>query len=114
MTIQQAISDALAAAAAATAKMIAENPGVWYPCGFATVRIKPARGKLVQALKDANIGTLSFEGGYIVMNPSRNATQWMDAKAAGAHAFQQTLTAWLAANPKDAGTTKITVETQLD
>jgi hypothetical protein len=113
-TVQEAIGEALQDAAAATSLMVFDNPNVWFPCGFASVRIKPARGKLVQALKDMNLGMVSQNGGYLVMNPSGNHTQWMHAKEAGARAFKYTLVLWLLANPKDAGTTKITVETQLD
>lgn len=86
------VNEAFIAAAEAAAKTIAENPGTWYPCGFAWVRIKPARGKLVSFLKDKKIGrTDEYEGGYVIYNPSHNPTQWMDAKADGARAFAQVL-----------------------
>lgn len=76
------------AAELAARKHIQENPGVWYPCGFAWVKIRPARGRFVAMCKDQNVGrTDDFEGGYVIYNPSQNQTQWMDAKEAGAKAF---------------------------
>ena len=86
------LMEALASANAATQELIDANPGVWYPCGFAWVNIKPARGKLVEMLKAKCIGyTDSYYGGYSISNPSHNATQWMDAKIAGAYAFAAVL-----------------------
>lgn len=85
------ISEAIEAANKATNAMVQENPGVWYPCGFSWVRIKPARGKLVQALKELQIGrTDDYLGGYTVSTPNTN-TQWMDAKMAGSKAFVEVL-----------------------
>lgn len=38
-----------------------------YPCGFAWLRIKPARGKLVSYLKEKKIGrTDEYFGGYLI------------------------------------------------
>lgn len=80
------------AAIKAANEKIAENPGEWYPCGFASVKISPARGKFVQMLKDAEIGyTDSFNGGYVVNDPAQLLTQWLDAKYAGAKAFARVL-----------------------
>lgn len=80
------------AAVDATAATLNENPGQWYPCGFAWVRIKPARGPFVNYLKKIEAGrTDDYEGGYVVYNPSGNPTQWMDAKYAGAKAFAAVL-----------------------
>ena len=79
------------AAVDATAKTIAENPDQWYPCGFAWVRIRPARGKFVDFLKKIDAGYTSEEGGYVVYNPSGHHTQWMDAKYDGARAFAEVL-----------------------
>lgn len=82
------------AAQIACHEMITKNPGVWYPCGFSWVKIKPARGRFVSMLKDKGIGrTDEFEGGYVIYNPSCNSTQWMDAKMAGSRAFAQVLQA---------------------
>lgn len=76
----------------ATEQMLKDNPDVWYPCGFAWVRIKPARGPFVAYLKEIGSGITSSDGGYVVYNPSGNSTQWMDAKFAGAKAFAKILT----------------------
>ncbi len=68
------------------------NPGVWYPCGFAWVKIRPARGRFVEMCKQQDIGrTDDYEGGFVIYNPSHNSTQWMDAKAEGARAFVEVL-----------------------
>jgi hypothetical protein len=85
------LQEAQTAAAAAANTMIAANPTVWYPCGFSWVQIKPARGKLIDALKHFEIGHTSEEGGYQVYNPSGNHTQWMDAKMAGSRAYAEVL-----------------------
>lgn len=77
----------------ATEKKLDENPGQWYPCGFAWVRIRPARGALVEFFKEHDVGYTSEEGGYVVYNPSGNTTQWMDAKMAGARDFAEHLRA---------------------
>lgn len=82
------LDEAFAAAEKATAEYITKNPGQWYPCGFAWVRINPARGRFVTACKLRNAGsTDEFFGGYTIYNPSGNNTQWMDAKEIGARAF---------------------------
>ena len=80
------------AAVDAAAKTISDNPNQWYPCGFAWVRIKPARGQFVNFLKKMEVGrTDEYEGGYVIYNPSQNNTQWMDAKYDGAKAFAAVL-----------------------
>lgn len=84
--------EAFSAAEKATDKHIADNPDVWYPCGFAWVTIKPARGPLVKYLKERKIGDKAYEGGWTIYNPSKNLTQWMDAKYEGAKAFAKVLT----------------------
>lgn len=83
--------EAQTAAIEATTKMIRENPTQWYPCGFAWVVIKPARGPFVNYLKSQNIGSRAYGGGWQIWNPSNHSTQWMDAKAAGAQAFASVL-----------------------
>lgn len=86
--IEAIVETAFAKAVQATSEMITANPEVWYPCGFSWVKIKPARGPLVKYLKENNLGkTDSYEGGFVVYNPSKNHTQWMDAKHAGSRAF---------------------------
>lgn len=80
------------AAAKAASQHLISNPGQWYPCGFAWVKIRPARGRFVSMCKDQDIGrTDSFEGGYVIYNPSGNSTQWMEAKEVGCSAFVQVL-----------------------
>ena len=114
----QAEFDAITAAqtaAASTAKaMIDAFPTQWYPCGFAWVRIKPARGRLVEALKEKDIGHTSEEGGYVVHNPSQNSTQWMDAKEAGARAFINELALFLITQPASYTKYKIHLESRID
>ena len=107
-----ACTAAVKAAAIAAAKKIHDNPGVWYPCGFSSVRIKPARGKLVTALKELDLGSVdSYDGGFVVYNPSRNPTQWMDAKVAGSRAFAESLEAFVKAT---GGKTRFIVESRMD
>lgn len=90
-TIEEVVNYALAKASEATDKYLVANPNNWYPCGFASVKIKPARGKLVTYLKANKIGRVSYNGGYQIWNPSGNCTQSMDAKVAGADAFVKVL-----------------------
>jgi hypothetical protein len=81
------IEEALLACRQAIDAHIAANPGIWYPCGFAWVRIKPARGRFVEALKERNLGQVDdYEGGLLV-SPASGSTQWMDAKEIGCKAF---------------------------
>lgn len=85
------IALAFSAATNAAAKMIKDNPDVWYPCGFAWCKIRPARGAFVNYLKEKQIGRLSDGGGWDIWNPSNNSTQWMPAKEEGARAFAKVL-----------------------
>lgn len=99
------IQQAMMAASEATAQYLSEN-SEWYPCGFAWVNIKPARGPVVAKLKDLNLGySDSYLGGYTVYNPSKNSTQSMYAKEAGARAF---------ANIFKAHDVKVSVGTRMD
>lgn len=103
-----AFREAQLAAELATRRHLQENPGQWYPCGFAWVRIRPARGRFVEMCKDQNVGrTDDFEGGFVIYNPSENPTQWMDAKEVGARAFKEALL-------KHFPTMKISVQTRID
>ena len=82
------IHEALSAAKIATDDMVNNNPNQWYPCGFAMIRLRPARGRFVDAMKHLSLGRSDdYEGGYIFANPGKNNTQWMDAKIEGAKAF---------------------------
>jgi hypothetical protein len=82
-----AIDMAMQKAAEATQAYLDAHPDNWYPCGFAWVNIKPARGALVKVLKDRGLARPGTYGGLMVYNPSGNHTQCMDAKEAGARAF---------------------------
>jgi len=88
--VQLIIEAGLEEAARFTAAYI-EQYGEHFPCGFAWVKIKPARGQFVKVLKEMKLGDTSYEGGYSVWNPSKNFTQCMDAKEAGARAFAEHL-----------------------
>lgn len=111
--INDVIDEALDAAAHSTALYILANPDNWYPCGFAEVRIRPARGPLVSALKKRGIGsTALYGGGYVISNPSRNATQSMSAKAVGVRAFIDRMLA--AKATVDLGKVDFVLETQID
>jgi len=86
------VTMALEAAKQAAIDHITANPDAWYPCGFSWVNIKPARGPLIQVMKDRGLGyTDTYYGGYTVYNPSSHHTQWMDAKIAGSKAFVEAL-----------------------
>lgn len=66
-----------------------------YPCGFAWVRIKPARGKFVKFLKDNNVGRLSEYGGYMLWSSDvcSFTGQNMYVKEEGCFAFAEVLRA---------------------
>lgn len=73
-----------------------EHATTWYPCGFAYVNIRPARGKFVKFLKDNNIGYKAYEGGYTISSHDMcsQPSAWcqsMDVKYAGAVAFAAVL-----------------------
>lgn len=91
LNLNAILTEAHSAAVAATAATVNANPDQWYPCGFAWVRIRPARGAFVNFLKEVGAGYTSEEGGYVVYNPSNNVTQRMDAKMVGAEAFAKVL-----------------------
>jgi len=69
----------------------ASAPVSFQGCGFAYVNIKPARGAMVNLLKELEIGEQSSTGGYDVWNPSGNHTQCMVTKERGAQAFANVL-----------------------
>jgi len=65
-----------------------------YPCGFAYLNIKPARGAFVKWLKDNKIGrTDSYQGGYTLSSYDCCAFsgQNMDVKTDGVAAFNKVL-----------------------
>lgn len=112
-TIETAIQEAFSAARIATDKVIEDNPEQWYPCGFAWVRILPASGPLAKYLKENGMADRAYNGGLTVYNPSKNHTQWMDAKEAGAIAFKNSLVTWLLENPQKVEY-KVFVESRMD
>ena len=67
-------------------------------CGFADVRIKPARGKFVSFLKKNDIGYTSYLGGYTI--PCHEGDQSLELKEAYVRAFAKVL--------KDSGITAYT------
>ena len=76
MTMTQSAAKALLARAFMAAdsecrSMIKDNPNEWFPCGFASVVIKPARGPVVAALKDLGIGGKAYGGGVHVLSVTR-------------------------------------------
>ena len=65
-----------------------------YPCGFAWLNIKPARGDFVKYLKSKNIGRKDdYYGGYTISSYECCAFngQNMDVKEAGVRAFNAVL-----------------------
>ena len=67
-------------------------------CGFANVKITPARGRLVKFLKEMEIGSNGYQGGwrisYYDMMPKEHRyshTQSMDIKEEGCNAFADAL-----------------------
>ena len=67
-------------------------------CGFANVKITPARGRLVKFLKEMGIGSNGYQGGwrisYYDMMPKGHRyghTQSMDIKEEGCNAFADAL-----------------------
>jgi hypothetical protein len=86
--IRQIIFTAQELAAVAAREYLDSIGGDNYPCGFAWVKIKPARGPFVKVLKELNLGHVDKDyGGYMIWNPSQNFCQNVDAKAAGAEVF---------------------------
>ena len=67
-------------------------------CGFANVKIRPARGRFVKFLKEMDIGSNAYKGGwrisYYDMMPKDHQyshTQSMDIKEVGCDAFADAL-----------------------
>ena len=76
----------------ATAEYIDANSISEYPCGFAWVNIKPARGPLIELMKRMGLGRRDeYAGGWTIWNPSGHLTQNMYVKEAGAMAFAKVL-----------------------
>lgn len=77
---------ALARIAAQTASDQSElKQTTWFPCGFASIIIRPARGKFITYLKSQGIGSKNYGGGYRlssydVAEQSRDWCQSMNVK----------------------------------
>lgn len=87
--IEQLLEEALLVAHVAAEAWSQDNPDQWYPCGWANVIIKPARGPLITYLKKNKIGCRAYEGGWYIHNPDMTTSQSMDLHTAGAAAFAE-------------------------
>lgn len=76
-------------------------------CGFAWVRIKPARGAFIKFLKDNEIGVTSCMGGYMISMSLFTHSQSFERKEAAARAAVSVLKKYQVAD-------KIWVESRLD
>lgn len=89
-----------------------QNYGEPMYCGFANVKIKPARGKFVSLLKKCGVGMAGWNGGYsvsyydIMDDHQYSFTQSMDLKEIACEAFAKHLIA--------NGMSGITVESRAD
>ena len=91
------LSDAKKACLKAVDDFVAKHGETLY-CGFANVSIHPARGRLVKFLKEMEIGSNGYRGGwrisYYDMMPKGHRyghTQSMDIKEEGCTAFAEAL-----------------------
>ena len=91
------LSDAKKACLKAVDDFVAKHGETLY-CGFANVKIVPARGRLVKFLKEMEIGSNGYKGGWRVsyydMMPKGHRyghTQSMDIKEEGCRAFADAL-----------------------
>jgi hypothetical protein len=86
--ILKALQEAQEVAARHARAYVEQHGDNQYPCGFAWVNIKPARGLWITVMKEIGLGRLdSYYGGWHIYNPSAHSTQNMEVKAAGAEAF---------------------------
>ena len=79
------------------------NEGV---CGFAWVRIKPARGPFIKFLKENNFGDLCLYGGWMISVSMFTGSQSFERNEAAAKAFVEVL--------KKNGIEKVWMESHLD
>lgn len=94
-------TEATAAAQKAVDDLVAkygEASNAFGCCGFAWVKIRPARGPFVKFLKANNLGDSSYNGGYEVrpeINYPAGSTAWqsIDLREAGASAYAKVLKA---------------------
>ena len=88
------LKNAEIAAAEATKKYIEENGENPMGCGFAWVEVKKVYGKKLSFLKVNGFKKKHVGTGFSLWNPSKNITQDMDAKYAGAVAYVEALAGW--------------------
>jgi hypothetical protein len=89
--LEQARNAAQAASDASEKKQIH-----WFPCGFASTLIRPARGKFITYLKSIDVGGKSYRGGWDISSYqySDQSQQWcqsMNVKEDASRAFSQVL-----------------------
>ena len=75
-------------------------------CGFAWVRIKPARGPFIKYLKENKIGGLSGYGGWTIWMGEFTSSQSIERKIEAAKAFVKVL--------KENGIERVWFESRLD
>jgi len=92
--IPRIVNEAFAAAKTAEAAYRAKHGEPMWPCGFASVKIKPANSAIARYIKSTGKGRTGYSGGLIVSNPGGSMTQNMDIKEAGADAFAEVLRAY--------------------
>jgi hypothetical protein len=89
-------TEACVAAKLAVEQFVSRHGEPMY-CGFANVKIRPARGKFVDFLKKVGIGSNAYRGGwyisyYDIMSDHKWChTQSMDIKEHGCDAFAEVL-----------------------
>ena len=93
VTVETVMLDALSAASSATTAHIEEYGENPMGCGFAWVDVKGVRGKKLESLKGFGFKKKYVGTGVSLWNPSKNITQDMDAKMAGAEACAMILRA---------------------
>lgn len=86
--IDKALEAAKAAAKAELAKWGNRDVGA---CGFGWVEINPARGRLISAMKERDMGSKHWKRGWTVWDPSQWAGQNIDVKERAAYAFAKVL-----------------------
>ena len=93
---QDIFTEGCEAAVKAVDEFVAKHGEPMY-CGFGSITIYPARGKLVSFLKKNEIGRTGYQGGYrigysqIMGNHSKRYTQSLDIQETAVDAFANVL-----------------------
>lgn len=93
---QKAFDEAFKAAEVACDAYLKKYPNDWFPCGFAWV-VFDGRDPAVKFLKKSEerygrrTGSKGYPKGWHIWDPANSGTQVMEAKLAGAQAFQYVL-----------------------